>query len=62
MPTGSNTNNLVIGYECEQHDNPADFVLEVVLLNEAQEAKRKWLCTYCVFLKAKTIATWEEHL
>ena len=32
---------FITEYECEQHDNTADFILEVVLLNEAQEAKCK---------------------
>lgn len=31
--------DCVLGYECEQHDNPADFFLDVVFYNETEVTK-----------------------
>jgi len=33
------TEELSSGYECEQHDNPADFFLDVVVQNEVDKCE-----------------------
>jgi len=35
--SGATIEGLSLGYECEQHDNPADFFLDVVFQNEVEK-------------------------
>ena len=38
---------VVVGYVCEQHNNPADFFLDVISMNESSVTSGKYIVYIC---------------
>ena len=41
--------NLLLGFKCEEHDNPADFFLDVIdAMEQNGEHRIPWLISFCL--------------